>query len=324
MIDLWRFPNFIFILLMLCFVSFKIAKKTNLIAGVASFYTFFSALFVYALSSVRYGQQFQFYMNTVAARAFMQSIVSVFFLYTIENTAILWALFELASYVNSLLMLFGYGITRILSFNATFAAITVPLIWFKPSSMKFPYSLIMFLPIAAIIKAGGSTPIFVCIAGFLGMAIASKRWNFVFPSIILPLIAGMFLERDQLLNSNERVERWKTFMSWWIDHNDKILGTGSGTFEWLGPIIERRDSNAYVFMHNEYLQILFEQGIVGLALFLIVFYVAARRSFKTPWLFASLCSVSVAMLTQFPLRFVITQLFVLLILRECLWKRSQF
>lgn len=344
--DHWRFENFLFVLALLIFISYRIAKRTGIISGIASFYTFFSATFIYALSNVRYGQTFQYMMNTVAARAFTQSLVSVFAIFIIEDTSIMWFLFECASHINSVLMLFGSGVTKILSFNATFAAITVPLIFFKPNKAndnRLWVNLILIipliLPIAAILVAGGSTPIFTLIAGFLGVSIAMRKWKLSIAAILIPLFVGLFREKDQLLNTNDRADHWKAIMEWWWSHPTKppfaieyykaddwmkkIIGTGSGTFEWFGPIIERRASNAYNFLHNEYLQILFEQGFVGIIIFMILLILVLKKSFKTPWLFGTICAISVSMLTQFPLRFMITQLFVLLAFREALWKKNR-
>lgn len=99
-----------------------------------------------------------------------------------------------------------------------------------------------------------------------------------------------------------------------------LFGAGGGTFlAYCGAIQSEGHPGlmqAFLFAHNEWLQVFFEYGIFGLALMLAVTIAALRRSFDKPWLFASLFTYGFVMLTQYPLRFFVPALFGACLVRE--------
>ena len=79
-----------------------------------------------------------------------------------------------------------------------------------------------------------------------------------------------------------RFEMWKNFYNWWIANADPLFGTGMGGFEFIGPTLKTPDIVAaqklgFFVAHNDWLQIGFESGLVGLTLSIIGFVIVAWR-----------------------------------------------
>jgi O-antigen ligase len=106
---------------------------------------------------------------------------------------------------------------------------------------------------------------------------------------------------------------------WWFDNANPWTGTGTGTFFWLGPTAQMAHGPVgaegyFTYMHSDWLQILWEQGIPGLVLAFAI-AVAAFRKLNAPDR-GVLCGLSVMALSQMPLRFPLCAMVVVLILRR--------
>lgn len=143
---------------------------------------------------------------------------------------------------------------------------------------------------------------------------------------LLPFAAIPFFVKDHFLNDNGRHEVWKLMMGFWADRSDQLFGLGGGTFFYAGPVIQLRSGYQYNilfgFMHNEYLQLLWEQGYVGFALILATGLATLKRSLDRPWLLASLFTYGFIMLTQYPFRFFSSALIGALLVREAFETRK--
>jgi O-antigen ligase len=101
--------------------------------------------------------------------------------------------------------------------------------------------------------------------------------------------ADAILTRYELITEDTPVEQdrlviWRD--AWTMIHSHLLFGQGLGTFQWTFPAVEsvRADLPAR-YAHNDYLQVLSEMGIVGLALSLLVYVFAWRtalRHFRDP------------------------------------------
>lgn len=227
-------------------------------------------------------------------------------------------------YLNSFLVLyFGHGIFHASSMDTAATALFFPL-FVDACRLAERRGAWLFLlpPIAAILFRHGSTAFAMLFVMGLAQIFYSKR-KVLYCSLSFVVLAvggalyyhyvATVLGFDQLTSG--RAFNWSEGFTWWAQNANQWLGTGTGTYQWIGPSVHNQKTLIFLWMHNEYLQALFEQGWLGLGLFLLVGGLALKKSFATRWLFTSLVGLSVACLTQFPFRFFVTQLFIVLLIR---------
>lgn len=234
---------------------------------------------------------------------------------------------ECMAVVESVLtLIFGHGIFNPDSLGTTYIAAIYPVMILKPSCINtvprinrileiLLLGLWIVLPVAAIIYSRAATPIFMLIGSIGIYLLLTRRYLFAIGCAIAIASIGLITQGHHLTLSRGRWEAWKLFMSWWLEYGNHWTGTGLGTFYVLGPVIQAGDSGQYLYLHNEYLQILFELGWIGLILFLFLSAVLAIRSFRRPWLIATLVGVSIGLSTQFLFRYAGSALFLVLLVR---------
>jgi len=188
----------------------------------------------------------------------------------------------------------------------------------KKNLLKFARDLIWICtPIAAIFATQSSTGLAafaIAIAGSLFMRIQSKLLTLgaIFGIGWTALIVGfMTIGKDQLLNPNGRFAQWDLAMKFFEKKIEFFFGAGPGTYFILGPLIQLKNNpilnhypNFYIYLHNDWMQILFELGCVGLALAGLVYLYSLRNAYKKgdEWVFSSLLAYGFVGLFQPPLR----------------------
>lgn len=159
---------------------------------------------------------------------------------------------------------------------------------------------------AAIIVSKSST-------AYFGLAVAIGSYIFckyrrmfeatLFSCVVL-LLSYYSLGKD-FLDGNGRYGVWKISMEFFSKQINHLIGTGPGTFFIYGPQIQlarwgNSTPQVFVWMHNEWLQILFELGIIGLVLSILVYISVLLRLRDRPIYFASLVTYGLTALTQMP------------------------
>jgi O-antigen ligase len=184
--------------------------------------------------------------------------------------------------------------------------------------MNLPIKLLLLsiTPVTLLLaKIIGATAIFVILTQILAYLIVTKRKKWILLAMPVILGFGYLYKGENLISSSGRVSEWKLFMDWWLENSNRWIGTGSGTAQWLGPVIQAKTESLFVWFHNEYLQILFEQGIIGLGLAMALLVICIKKAWRRPWLLSTIGGIGFSFFTQFPLRFPISALFVLAIIR---------
>lgn len=105
-------------------------------------------------------------------------------------------------------------------------------------------------------------------------------WRLVFPLGVF--IGGMCSYFMYLGGVEPRFEMWESFLDWWAHYANIWIGAGIGSFEWVGPYLDpgqtfRNQHLGFYVMHNEWLQLLFESGIIGLVCGLIGYVIIASK-----------------------------------------------
>lgn len=152
-------------------------------------------------------------------------------------------------------------------------------------------------------------------------------------------VAGYLMQGDLLLNTSGRGRVWQIAMEFWNLKVNKLFGAGIGTFQMYGQGLQINDSikqclisnnllgidlgtdafnkamqaseplracldkttiSGFVWLHNDWLQVLFEGGIIGLVISATVFAVAIYKARQFPAVFASLLTYGVLAFIQMP------------------------
>lgn len=222
----------------------------------------------------------------------------------------------------------GYGIFCAGTMDTAALAIFIPEMLSIVARPKFPAwarhgaGAFIILAVFAIFHRGGAIGVLALGAGVAGFLVARGAWGraVIIPGVIA--VAGALTQGKALLDDNARVGPWVHYFRWWDESRLQFSGTGLGTFEWIGPWISTGDGRSFIWMHNDWLQILFETGIVGFTLFMVFAVQMFSSAWKRPRDFGALCAIAVAMLGQFPLHFFLTQFYALIIVRSILVSES--
>lgn len=103
-----------------------------------------------------------------------------------------------------------------------------------------------------------------------------------------------------------------------------VTGAGSGSFYPLSGLVQmcngQYHGSIFPFAHNDWLEVWFTDGWIGLALLALVGALSLYLALDRPWLFASLFTYGATMLVQFPFRYPGSALLGVLLVRESFGK----
>lgn len=160
-----------------------------------------------------------------------------------------------------------------------------------------------------------SSPVYILVAAGLAYGFLSGHWKKIVPVLIGGFgLAWMQIGSRQLFSDTGRFGPWKQFMEWWWQYADHWTGTGIGSFEVLGGMIQilgGRKDQLFIWAHNDWIQILFESGIIGLAIALTGYLYLLFLARRTPAKFCSLIGLGVCMMAQFPLHYLGSQVWAM-------------
>lgn len=311
--DPWRSHQFIVMSILVISLAVQAYFRLGLIAASALGYCLFSALLVFQNPISHYGQvQTSVDGTSAIAFAILEMLAILALTLTYDASAFILSLFEAVAVLDSILMLIlGYGLLNNSSMDAAFVALLIPRIYFvgQNRSSWIGAAITSLLCTATVLKAGGSTGVAILTVEALAwMAITKNPRILALPVLIA--CGAAFTLRHRLLESSGRFDLWTQCMAWWQLNTSAWFGTGIGTFEVLGPLIQNRQVSVFLFMHNEYLQLLFEGGVIGLVLGLALYSQCVVRSLKNAeWLTITWAGLGVAMLAQYPFRFMLSATF---------------
>lgn len=175
----------------------------------------------------------------------------------------------------------------------------------------------IFLLVVASLKCFPRSAALVAISFFFSLAYHEKKNKTTLLGVVL--ISGFFVATTTLGNSfvstSDRLRFWNHQFAWWFNNVDFFLGSGLGTFERIGAYLHIDNHRKYI-MHNDFLQMLFECGFVGLVLFVVSYVKLYSDSRKE--LFAAMIVFGFfpAMLFYFPLHSVPGQTIAFLTIKQ--------
>lgn len=187
------------------------------------------------------------------------------------------------------------GLFKNPSMSGCLIAITLPLFY-----RIAPRRWMVLFAVTAILIQGRNIPIGLLVLVTCVRLIPDCR---VLALPILAFLASMPMWMNRVL-LNGRLETWTVSMKWWWANANHWFGMGPGTSLYWLPEIERRQylrENWFFIMHSDWLQILFEQGIIGFVCAALVYVVAIKKSAQRRTLFASLVGYGTCAAVNFPL-----------------------
>ena len=193
------------------------------------------------------------------------------------------------------------------SSDSNFMALVFPLVAFVERKNKWLQIAGGLILIAMILVSKTTTAYCLLVSHgvIFGMYHAGK-YKFVIPVIgVLIFFGGFLWIGPHFLGHGGRIELWQAAYNYFIENVNIFWGAGLGTFELFGPHIQIQNDlprpGYFIWMHNDWLQILFECGAIGLLSTLSLYCMTIVRSIHRPYLACSVIGYGLAMLTQMPL-----------------------
>ncbi len=189
-------------------------------------------------------------------------------------------------------------------------------------------ALSFLVPLAATIVTRTTTGFYILAAIGVGMAGYKRGFarKFILSCTGATVALGLAFAANGLTHTSGRWAGWKFFMKWWGDYGSPwtyLVGMGGGTFQYLGTLIQISQKGldaftggGWLWLHNDWLQILFEYGVLGLLIAGCVFAWAVATSRHRPWVAIGLAAMAFLSTAQFPMHWILTQVWVTILLRE--------
>lgn len=219
--------------------------------------------------------------------------------------------------LNALSLIFNrYGIFNIGTQDAGFIAAFLPMfLLFHAGHIKENLAMAAIC-LFSVIHSGSATGMVTIFAMILGYAFYSKQLirAFVAMSVVLPI--AVLMQGKSLITSDGRIAGWSAYLSWWWDKMPIWTGTGISTFEGVSTYIPNLKFNeVFIWLHNDWLQILFDGGIIGLTLVLIFYIHSLNLAKKNLPVLLGLIGLGTCMLTYSPMHFIFGQIYAMALVR---------
>jgi O-antigen ligase len=213
---------------------------------------------------------------------------------------------------------FAYGFMTNTSMEATFLAVVAPLVF----SLGNIQLIIFPIYAIAIFLTSSSNGIIGFVLGISVYLFMEKKYKLLIIPGLFGLI-GAIKYNSIIFNPNGRKEIWTLAMTKWSENFSYLTGSGFGTYGGFGPWIQRvyeKPVNGgwviYPNLHSDFLQIIFELGIIGIVLAIISYAVAINKAKNRSWLLASVITYAFVSLANMPSRYILTALVGLYLLKE--------
>lgn len=299
-------------------------------ATVAYISCFLSAIFVMNNSIYRLSDlNLAIYLQSLSAQSVaISSVVIMAALHVNENHTLktiarlnilnsLWVLLELFVRHN------GYvsgGVLSNSSMNSSFIALTIPF-------LRNPFAISVCL--LAIFAAQASVPILVLAAVVSGLIFSTnlleKKQKLYALAIAIILIGSGAYFTPEFTNSSGRYEQWIASLQYFRKNVNPVWGSGNGTYYLLGALISQARGmtvEVWTFAHNDWLEILFSCGYLGLISCLNLFGTMLYFSRAKPALFSSICGLGVFACFNMPAQYVIVAFTATLMIKAALGCRD--
>lgn len=299
---IWRTSVFLGLCLAAVMFVLRAGRRLPWSAKALWAYVIFSSLFILELPWPSFGKMHRAYEATAGQT--LAEVILIPWLAIHYRKHIFKAIPWLLGVEAVLVTFLGYGVMHRESFDTALMALCLP---FGPLGLVIPGILV-------ILTRHGTTAMMIMGAQFLVLALQGRaRWKAtVFILVALAALAWHY-HHGPWLDGGERLAAWWRYMGYWATNwKNIVFGMGAGSFMWTSLLIDEFNAPMFLQMHNDWLQILFEYGTIGLLL-----AVCTLRRVKREWVIG-VASACVFALTYHPLRFFPSAVVVAAIFVEAL------
>lgn len=310
MANIWGWGNFIGICACSIIVAFSFTRKIGYVGSALWAWVLISAIrtFLYPQENMNW---FLLQIVGTTGQAYALALAAPLAVILIHRRIFRhWRKFVTALVLLDLILIpiYGYGIHNAISFDTGFLAAMIPVV----------PSWVAVIILGYCLKYRGATAFLVLAALVMGYLKFTKRRVFVAPLLLVVFLAAFYTQGDKIFNDSERLQTWyRSLMFIWTSGN-WLQGSGIGTFQWLGPVLQRLKGDLFLQMHNDWLQVFFESGVVGSVLMLVLYCQLLWRSQDSKRVFLGLIGLGTLAITYHPLRFFPGMIVTLIVCREAL------
>lgn len=331
----WHFKWTLTLAVAALFYADYLGKKIHWSVTPTLAYTLLNGVWIFSFRDSPYGDfplldQFAFSKSASYTTISALLLVSLVSLVTVRSLRSLWNAYGALCLANSLYVISqsffvtAYhrgGFIGNASMNACLIAFTYPMLRglvdkkIRCDWVDWFYGACLVFPIIAVILSSTSMGLGVLIVTLLSMWISDRfkqgpiPWKkYLVPGVLalVPILGLSYLALGKdIFQDSGRFYTWRIALEWLIDKGNPLLGQGAGSTELLLPMIQSDTklitNEWFIWMHNDWLQLFFEQGLVGLILFGMMFYQASKKAFKKPALFGVLIGFAFCALGNYPL-----------------------
>lgn len=176
------------------------------------------------------------------------------------------------------------------SMNSCMISGLLPFFMHDRTISKLP-TLRVILPLLAVIASGstGGYGAFILSVGlyyFFNKKISKKEFGLILIGLIaLTIFAYFYLGSNRIITTSGRYAVWKDTFFFWKKFANHFVGFGQGSSMHITPVVQKlfqQDSHQlFLWMHNEWYQVLFEQGIIGFVLWFFMYINIIIKTFLT-------------------------------------------
>jgi hypothetical protein len=309
------------------------ARRTHWLAGLALFWTLLCSLRIWEAPASPYVGVFDPQsvqsLSLISASSFAFIVAMVVpFLLDRELAKRVWIAARWLCWLDSLYVVgqwvagvepfyrggfFGNG-----AMNAAVIAFTFPALeQFVRSRRRvwvlWPRIIARAVPCLAVLAAHSNIALAALIVGIVAVearrGAVVHRWAAVLSSAAALGLVGWHLMGGKFGENSGRFALWRAAMHWWWERHNHWIGAGTGTFLGFGQVISKdlHAGSNWLWLHNDWLQVLFEQGAIGAALVAALFVLACSRAPR--WVFAALAAYAVTACGHYPARLPVPAFF---------------
>lgn len=311
----WHISIFYGLALCVLIISHSQIKKYGLAASTLLAYVVISALYLLEYPDNRFGAWHSQYQGSAGQCLAELGLLTLSVSYIKPKYA--WMLLTPLCLFDGLWVLkSGNGLMQAYSFDTAFLAMCLPFV-------AIPVKI---FSLAIIFTRHGYTAKLIIAAQLFAMSFQYKKLRLLIPLIAIVLLSLISHYYSGISNIGiDRINPWHKYMSAWAeDPMNVIFGIGSGSFMWSSVLLDKFQGILFLELHNDWLQILFEQGVIGLILALLTYFSAVKKSLPDPKLLAGVFGAGVFALTYHPLRFIPTAFVTVLIFHTALTKDTKY
>lgn len=157
----------------------------------------------------------------------------------------------------------------------------------------------------------------ICILAIM-MLFKKNRW--ILGGLVASYFSWVLLHAD----SDGRAGAWILSMKFWQTQEDYLWGLGLGSYEVIGPALTKLyPPGVFSVLHSDWLQTLFELGVIGLLGLFSLFCACLWKLRKQPRLFYSLILFGAFGVANMPLHYYLSALYGAFLVRSAFEETRQ-